>query len=276
MASRSLSLFADRKLIEIRLGGAKVDQDASAIIVDLAENRVDDIAVLIVSDKLDGRTQNAKWVTAIEQHGIFVQVWPIELPRLPAWVRARMTQLGVQADNEVANMIADRVEGNLLAARQEIEKLALLFPEQKVDANTALDAVADSARYDVLQLGVAAMNGQLSRAVKIVEGLREEGVDATVILWGINKDLQWLARVAHLMRAGQNADAAMNAEYVWRPRQPAMKQALTRLKLPMIHALLRDAAIVDRTIKGMRRGDAWLELKALVARMAGVRLKRVA
>ncbi|HYM35574.1 MAG TPA: hypothetical protein VET48_09275, partial [Steroidobacteraceae bacterium] len=115
-----------------------------------------------------------------------------------------------------------------------------------------------------------------ARAIRILEGLREEGVDATVILWGINKDLQWLARVAHLMRGGQSADAAMNAEYVWRPRQGAMKQALSRLKLPMIHALLRDAANVDRAIKGVRRGDAWLELQALVARLAGVRLKRAA
>jgi DNA polymerase III subunit delta len=276
MASRSLSLFAERKLIELRLGGAKIDQDASAVIVELAESGSDDVMVLIVADKLDGRTQTAKWVTAIEKHGLFVQVWPVDLPRLPTWIRARMSQLGVQADAEVPAMIAERVEGNLLAAHQEIEKLALLHPSGKLDAATAMDSVADSARYDVLQLGVAAMNGQLARAVRILDGLREDGTDATVILWGLNKDLQWLARVAHLMRGGQSADAAMNAEYVWRPRQPAMKLALARLRISAIHALLRDAANVDRTIKGARRGDAWLELQALVARLAGVRLRRVA
>jgi len=276
MASRSLSLFADRKLVEIRLGGAKIDQAGSEAIVELAETRSDDLAVLLVADKLDGRTQNAKWVSAIEKHGLFVQVWPIDLPRLPTWIRARMTQLGVRADAEVAGIIAERVEGNLLAAHQEIEKLALLYPSGKVDAAAALDAVADSARYDVLQLGVAAMSGQTARAIRIVEGLREDGTDATVILWGINKDLQWLARAAHLMRGGQTADAAMNAEYVWRPRQAAMKQALTRLKLPAIHALLRDAAQIDRAIKGARNADPWLLLQALVARLAGVRLRRVA
>jgi DNA polymerase-3 subunit delta len=187
-----------------------------------------------------------------------------------------MTQLGVQADAEVAGIIAERVEGNLLAAHQEIEKLALLYPSGKIDAAAALDAVADSARYDVLQLGVAAMSGQAARAIRIVAGLREDGTDATVILWGINKDLQWLARVAHLMRGGQTADAAMNAEYVWRPRQTAMKQALARLKLPAIHALLRDAAQIDRAIKGARNADPWLLLQALVARLAGVRMRRVA
>ncbi len=276
-ASRSMSLFADRKVIEIRLGGAKMDQEASAAIADLAESKADDTLTLIVGDKLDGKTQNAKWVTAIEREGWLVQVWPIDLARLPTWIRARLSQHGLQAEADVPGLIADRVEGNLLAAHQEIEKLALLHPGGKIDAATVLEVVADSARYDVLQVGLAAMSGQIARALRILDGLRAEGVDATVVLWGINKDLQWLARVAHLMRAGQSADAAMNTEYVWRPRQAAMKQALARLKLPALHALLRDAANVDRAIKGVRRTtDAWLELHALVAHIAGARLKRVA
>jgi DNA polymerase III subunit delta len=276
MASKSMSLFAERKLIEIRLGGAKMDQEASATIADLAANRSDDTIVLLIGDKLDGKQQSSKWVTSIEKEGWLVQVWPIDLARLPTWVRARMTQRGLQADNDVANLIADRVEGNLLAAHQEIEKLALLHPNGKIDAATVLDAVADSARYDVLQVGLAAMSGQTARAIRVLDGLRAEGIDATVILWGINKDLQWMVRVAHLMKAGQSADAAMNAEYVWRPRQAAMKMALARLKPVALHALLRDAALVDRGIKGVRKTDAWLELQALVVRIAGARLKRVA
>jgi DNA polymerase III subunit delta len=276
MASRSLSLFADRKLIEVRLGGAKMDQDASAVIGELAETRTDDTVLLIVSDKLDAKAQNAKWVAAIEKHGLFVQVWPVEASRLPTWIRGRIAQRGLQVDTEAAALIAERVEGNLLAAHQEIEKLALLYPNGAIDGEAVVDAVADSARYDVLQVGVAAMSGQTARAIRILEGLRTEGVDATVVLWGVNKDLQWLARVAHLMQGGQSADGAMNAEYVWRPRQGAMKLALSRLRLPALHALLRDAANIDRTIKGARRGDAWLELQALVARLSGVRLRRAA
>lgn len=276
MASKSMSLFAERKLIEIRLGGAKMDQEASAVVTELAANRTDDTIVLLIGDKLDGKQQSSKWVTSIEKEGWLVQVWPIDLARLPTWIRSRMTQRGLQADNEVATLIADRVEGNLLAAHQEIEKLALLHPNGKIDAATVLDAVADSARYDVLQVGLAAMSGQTARAIRILDGLRGEGIDATVILWGINKDLQWMVRVAHLMKAGQSADAAMNAEYVWRPRQAAMKTALARLKPVALHALLRDAALVDRGIKGVRRTDAWLELQALVVRISGARLKRVA
>jgi len=275
MASRSLSLFSERKIVEVRLGGARMDQDASATIADLAIAQTDEVLVLIIADKIDKRSLKAKWVEAIEKHGIHVQIWPVELSRLPTWIRMRMSRRGLEVDTEVATMIAERVEGNLLAAHQEIEKLALLQPAGKIDANMALEAVTDNTRFDVMQLGVAAMSGQSSRALRILAGLHEEGIEPTLILWWLNKDLQWLARIAHHIRSGQSIDMAMNAEYVWQPRQAAMKHALERLKLPAIQMLLRDANKVDRTIKGMP-GDPWLELQALVARLAGVRMKRAA
>jgi DNA polymerase-3 subunit delta len=275
-ASRNLSLFADRKLIEVRLGGASPGEPGTAAMLEFAEQRNDDTVVLVIADKLDGKALSTRWVSGIDKHGLVVQVWPIELPRLPAWIRERMARHKLEVDQPTAAMIADRVEGNLLAAHQEIEKLALLHPPGKVTGEDILEAVVDSARYDVLQLGVAAMQGQLSRAVKILDGLREEGVDATVALWGINKDLTWMSRCAHLMRRGQSADAAMNAEYVWRPRQPAMKVALGRHNIAAIQRMLVDASNVDRAIKGARRTNAWLELQALVARLAGVKLRRVA
>jgi DNA polymerase-3 subunit delta len=134
----------------------------------------------------------------------------------------------------------------------------------------------DSARYDVLQLGETAMRGQAARALKILRGLKAEGVELTLVLWGVNKDLQWLARVEYLVRNGQAADAAMAAEHVWRPRQAAMRQALARLKGNTIAGLLGDAARVDRTIKGALKRDPWTEMEALVARFAGVKLARVA
>jgi DNA polymerase-3 subunit delta len=127
-----------------------------------------------------------------------------------------------------------------------------------------------------LQLGEAAMRGATSRALRILEGLRGEGVDATLVLWAVNKDLQWLARVQYLMSRGQSADAAMNAIYVWKPRQAAMKQALARLTSRTVRELILDAERVDRSIKGALRCDPWLELERLVARLAGVRLPRAA
>lgn len=273
--SRNLSLFAERKLIEIRITGSGPG-DGAATLVEFAEQPMEDTIVLVVCEKLDGKSLTTKWVSAIEKHGLLVQAWPIELPRLPAWVAERLGRHGLQADKNTCQLIAERVEGNLLAAHQEVEKLALLHPPGNLSSEAVLEAVADSARYDVLQLGVAAMQGQTARALRILEGLREEGIDATLVLWGINKDLQWLARCAHHMRNGQSADGAMNSEYVWRPRQGAMKLALQRIKAPLLDRMIVDAANIDKAIKGVRRTDPWIEIQALVARLSGTRFKRAA
>ena len=274
--SRSLSLFAQRKIIEIRMTNPTPGDRGGEAIIELATQPSPDNLVLVITGKLDGRTQNSKWVSAIERHGLVVQIWPIELPRLPAWIRERLARHKLTADSAAASLLAERVEGNLLAAHQEVEKLALLLPPGPVTAETILDAVADSARFDVLQVGEAAMRGQTGRALRIVEGLRGEGIDATLVLWAVNKDLQWLARAQYLMSTGQSADSAMNAIYVWRPRQAAMKQALARLNATAIRGLLVDAEKVDRSIKGVLRCDPWAELEALVARLSGVKLSRAA
>ena len=272
--SRAMSLFAERKIVEIRMATAAPGEQGGNAIVELAANSSPDTLVLVITGKLDGRTQNSKWVNAIDKHGVAVQIWPLDLAKLPGWIRERLSRHGLKADTAAASLLAERVEGNLLAAHQEIEKLALLLPAGELSAETVMDAVADSARYDVLQVGDAAMRGQTSRALRIVEGLHAEGIDATLVLWAVNKDLQWILRAQYLMENGQNADSAMNAIYVWRPRQPAMKQALARLKPAVTRQLIMDAERVDRSIKGVLRNDPWVELEALVARFAGVRLLR--
>src|SRR5690606_8913191 len=161
---------------------------------------------------------------------------------------------------------------NLLAAHQEVEKLALLLPPGPVSVEMIVEAVADSARFDVLQLGEAAMNGNAARALRVLEGLRGEGVEPPIVLWAINKDLQWLTRCQHLMRRGQGADAAMNALYVWRNRQPAMRRALARLKPAQVRSMLLTAQQADRCIKGVVRASPWLEFERVLAQLAGVAL----
>ena len=274
--SRSMSLFAQRKIIEIRMTNPTPGEQGGEAIVDLATQPSPDNLVLIITGKLDGRTQNSKWVSAIEKHGLLVQIWPIDLQRLPAWIQTRLSKHKLNADPAAASLLAERVEGNLLAAHQEVEKLALLLPAGTLTAETVLEAVADSARFDVLQVGEAAMRGQTARALRIIEGLRGEGIDATLVLWGVNKDLQWIARAQYLMSTGQSADSAMNAIYVWRPRQAAMKQALARLSAGVVRGLILDAERVDRSIKGAMRNDPWVELEGLVARMSGVKLPHAA
>jgi DNA polymerase III subunit delta len=274
--SRSMSLFAERKIVEIRMANAAPGEQGADAIVELAEQPSPDTLVLITTAKLDGRTQGSRWVSAVEKRGVLVQVWPIDLPRLPAWIRERLGRHKLQADTAAAALLAERVEGNLLAAHQEIEKLALLLPPGPITAETVVDAVADSARFDVLQLGEAAMRGQTARALRILDGLRGEDVEPTLVLWAVNKDLQWIARARSLMRRGQSAESAMNALYVWRPRQAAMGQALSRMNGHTLRNLLLDAERVDRTIKGVVKGDPWLELERLVARLAGVKMATVA
>jgi len=275
-SSRSLSLFAERRLVEIRMPTGAPGEAGGAVLTEFAQESQDDIVVLIVTGRLDARALGARWVSAIDQHGLVVQIWPMELARLPAWVSERLRRHGLEAEPAAAAMIAERVEGNLLAAHQEIEKLALLLPAGRVTAAAVVEAVADSARFDVLQLGEAAMRGQAGRATRILHGLREEGVDATLVLWAINKDLQWIVRCLERVHSGQPVDAALAAERVWRPRQAAMKLALARLPRASARDLIVDAARTDRAIKGALRSDPWLELEALVARFAGVELARVA
>jgi DNA polymerase III subunit delta len=274
--SRSMSLFAQRKIIEIRMTNPAPGEQGAEAIVELAEQPSPDNLILIITGKLDSRTQSARWVSAVEKRGVLVQVWPIDLPRLPAWIRERLGRHNLQADAAAASLLAERVEGNLLAAHQEIEKLALLLPPGPITAETVLDAVADSARFDVMQLGEAAMRGQTARAVRILEGLRGEDVAPTLVLWAVNKDLQWIARARGLMRRGQSPESAMNTLYVWRPRQSAMAQALRRMNGPTLRNLILDAERVDRAIKGVEKADPWLELERLVARLAGAKVATAA
>jgi DNA polymerase III subunit delta len=275
-AGRAMSLFAERRIIEVRMATPAPGEKGAEALIELAEHAAPDNLILAITGKLDGRAQSSQWVSLFEKVGVVVQVWPIELARLSAWIQARLQRHGLQVDTASAKMIAERVEGNLLAAHGEVEKLALLLPPGPVSEETVLDAVADSARFDVLQIGDAAMRGHAARALRILEGLRAEGVEPTLVLWAINKDLQWIARAQHLMSTGHSAESAMNAVYVWRPRQTAMKLALTRLRPPSVRGLLLDAERVDRAIKGVVRVGPWPELEALVARFVGVKLSRAA
>jgi DNA polymerase-3 subunit delta len=281
-SSSTLSLFAERKIVELRMPTGAPGDEGAKLLIEMAEAADPDTLILVITGKLDGRTQNAKWVSAIEKQGVFVQIWPLELPRLPGWIRERMSRQGMQLDPAAAQILAARTEGNLLATHQEVEKLSLLLPKGDVSAETVMDVVADSARYDPLQLGEAAMRGQAARALHILDGLRSEGTDGVIVLWNLNRDLQWIARAQALMREGQSADSAMNALYVWRARQPAMKQALGRLQQADLEALLTAAETCDRAIKGLGpydgspRVDPWLLLQNLVARFSGVKLARVA
>jgi DNA polymerase-3 subunit delta len=266
----NLSLFATRRLIELKIGPTP-DAESQRALAGLAERPPAD-TVLLVSGELERKSLTTAWVAAFEEHGVLVVVQSVERPALPGWIRERLGRRGVTIEPAAAELLADRVEGNLLAAQQEIERIALLMPEATLDAGQVAELVADSARYDVFELAAAAFSGQAERALRILAGLRAEGREPPLVLWALLNDLRGLSRVAQRAERERSLDSIFRAEQIWSNRQGPLKAALRRLPRPEIDALLSAAAAADRMAKGSLRGDAWVALEALVARIAGVRL----
>ena len=261
--SQSLSLFAERRVLDVRMPGGKAG-DGAELLQELVGNPQPDQLLLVSCGKLERQTLQSDWVKAFERSAVWVQVWPIDAGRLPDWIAARMRGRGLVPDPATAELLAERAEGNLLAAQQEIDKLALLVQPGAVDAATLSQVVADSARFDVFQLGDAALRGDARRALRILDGLRAEGVEATLVLWAINRELLQLRRYLSEERGGRSAPA-------WQRPNPALLAAAQRLRNLPAGELVRLAVRADRTIKGRNSGDPWDALALLVARLAGVR-----
>lgn len=269
-SANSLSLFAERKLIELRLGSGKPGDKGGKVLLEYAAAPAADTLLLIAAPKLDGSTQRAKWFKAIEKAGCLVQIWPVTAAQLPRWIGQRLQQAGLKADSQAVEVLASKVEGNLLAASQEIEKLKLLVAEDGlISAEMMSSAVADSARYDVFGLVDKALHGDARAAVKNLHGLRGEGTDATVILWALAREIRTLWRVAHACAQGQNFDWAAKQAGVWDKRKALVKTALRRLKLPQLQLLLRKANAIDKAIKGMSMAQPWDELLDLTLNLSG-------
>ena len=266
----NLSLFASRRLIELKFNSAP-DAEAQRCLAQLAAQPPAD-TVLLVSGELEGKSLKTAWVGAFEQHGVLAVTEPVARPALPGWIRDRLARRGVTIEKDAADLLADRVEGNLLAAQQEIERIALLMPGARLDAAAVAEVVADSARYDVFELSAAAFSGQPSRALRILAGLRGEGQEPPLVLWALLNDLRGLSRVAQRLERERSLDDVFRAEQIWSKRQGPIRLALTRITRPEIESLLLAAATADRNAKGSLRGDAWVALEALVARIAGLRL----
>lgn len=270
-AGESLSLFAERRLLELRLPTGKPGDAGAKLLADFAARPFDDTVLLIVSGKVDKKN---KWVGALEKAGVLVEVWPITGAQLLRWIQDRMTAAGLAPDRDAAQLLADRVEGNLLAAAQEIDKLALLV-EGRTDAEAVRNAVADSARFDIFQLADTALAGDAPRALRMLDALRGEGVDAVLVSWALAKEIRALAEMAFRVAGGQSHERV--TANVWpKNRQAVVTRALQRLPVKAWERLLLEVALVDRQIKGMRRGDAWASIERLVAAMAGRPLAQLA
>jgi DNA polymerase-3 subunit delta len=259
-SSNNLSLFGSRKLIELRLPSGKPGTGGSNAIVELLGNASADNVYLMITGKLEREQNNSAWVKAFEAAGAWLATRPIEVSRLPQWLRARASALGLDVDPDAVQFIVERTEGNLLAAQQELEKLRLLASGKRVDLAQVQASLADSARFDIFQLGEAALGGDVPRALRILGGLRSEGFEPTLVLWSINKEIHsaW----------GTTSEAGGTARGYQRP-SAALENARRRAaRLPYARLATR-ASRADRMIKGQLRGDAWDEMALMIVEFAG-------
>ncbi len=267
-AGASLSLFGDRKIVELRIPTGKPGPQGAEAIGAYCARAGADILTLVSLPRLDRAAQSSAWFSALSAAGVVVDVFPVERARLPAWIGERLARQGQRAPREVLEFLADRVEGNLLAAFQEVQKLALLAPEGELGLDDVREVVANVARYDAYDASAALLAGDTARYVRVIEGLRGEGEAPTFVLWAIAEDLRALARVQSGAAEGRSLDALLRENRVWGPRQDLVKSAMRRLSVAAIKRALSHAALIDRAIKGVVRLEAWDEFLKLGLKLA--------
>jgi DNA polymerase-3 subunit delta len=256
-SAANLSLFAERRIIELRLPTGKPGKQGIEAIVDLVAQSGEDLLLIVSAPKLDKSAAASPWVKAIEQRGGSIQVWPVGIAELPRWIGERMRRAGLEPEPQAVQLLADRVEGNLLAAQQEIDKLRLLLGEAKVTVAEIESAVANSSRFDVYKLVDAAVAGDAARAVRILGGLRSEGTEPVIVTWALSRELRMLAQVADKAKRGTSLDNAMQRAGVWRNRQGLVRACVGRHEPAGLYGLLKLAGRADAAAKGQSAGDPW-------------------
>ena len=267
-SAQSMSLFSTLKVIDLRIPSGKPGVEGAQALQEHCANLNPDTLTLISLPRLDGTATKSKWFTALEQHGTVISADEITLAALPAWISARMKRQGQSADADTLAFLAQRVEGNLLAAFQEIQKLALLFPAGPLSFDQVKDSVMDVARYDVFKLSEAMLAGDAGRYAHILDGLRAEGTATVLILWALAEDIRTLAKVSRALQQSGNLSSALRDARVWGVRQKLVERAVRRFTPAFAERALRQAAQIDRLVKGLRQGDVWDELLQLGIRCA--------
>lgn len=272
-SSASMSLFGGRKLIELRMPSAKPGDAGSKALVQYVEQANSDDILLIVSNKMEAASKRSKWFKALDQASATIQVWPIEAQQLGSWINQRLKNVGLNASREAVDMLCERVEGNLLAAAQEIEKLRLSIVEgDTVDAETISQAVADNTRYNLFSLVDKALMGNARESLKMLQGLRAEGTDATVVLWALSREIRSLHQCRDQLGQGQPPNSVFQANRIWDNRKTLVGNALKRLDLKTLSDLLSLATLTDHCIKGMVKEDPWQKLNDLTLGISGIKL----
>lgn len=267
-SAQGMSLFSSRKLLDLRIPTGKPGIEGAQALQDHCQQLNADTVTLISLPRLDAATMKTKWFSALAEHGVLIAADEIALHELPLWISTRLQRQNQSADKDTLTFLAQRVEGNLLAAFQEIQKLALLFPEGPLSFEQVKDAVMDVARYDVFKLSEAMLAGDAARFAHILEGLRAEGTATVLILWAMAEDIRTMAKVSHAMQQSGNLAGALRDARVWGVRQKLVERAVRRFSPAFAERALRQAALIDKLVKGLRSGDVWDELLQLGVRCA--------
>ncbi|HEY8096150.1 MAG TPA: DNA polymerase III subunit delta [Methylobacter sp.] len=269
-AAGSLSIFSDKKIIDLRLPSGTPGTDGSKALIAYCERIPEDTLLLITAAKLASSSLKTQWFQALDKAGCVIQVWPLEGQDLMRWLQQRMQRRGLQAETEGIKILASRIEGNLLAAAQEIEKLYVLYGEGRLSNQQIFEVVADSSRFDVFKLMDSVLAAKVERILKILSGLQAEGVAAPVVLWALTREARVLIRIKQALAQGQNKAQVFKNNQIWDKRQQLVGDALNRLRDSDLNNILVLSAKADRQIKGQQQGEPWETLLAVCLMFASV------
>lgn len=270
-SANSMSLFAERKIIEVRNHTSKPNDAAKKALQTYVANPSPDTLLILIFPKIERATQNTKWFKAIESASGNIQIWPITPQQFPRWIETRLKAEGLKANHEAISILANKVEGNLLACAQEIQKLKLSNNDQVIDGPTMAHAVVESARYDIFTLVDRATGGDAVNATRTLQGLREEGSEPTIILWALAREIRALNALHFAQNTSGNLNLIARQHGIFDKRLPLVRQALKRLKPGQLRLLLRQCALADRSIKGAAKQNIWSLLNDITLILAGVK-----
>ena len=268
----NMSLFASRRIVELRLPSAKPGKQGSQVLKDYLSRPPEDTVLIINAGKIDGNSKKSAWYKAIDQSGLVVQCWPVPVDKLSHWLKQRFKARDMDADNEVLAYISQHVEGNLLAADQEIEKLYLLLGPGKITYADVAEAITSQSRYSVFELVDMLLVGNSQRVIKIITGLKAEGIAPVVVNWALTKDIRLLALASQDV---SSADFMLKRSGVWQSRINMFKSCMSRHTPRSLQLMLKRCSYLDAVSKGMIDANIWDEIETLCVRMAGpTRVKR--
>ena len=275
-SSQSISLFASRRLLELHIPSGKPGVEGSKSLQEFAAKLPGDTVSLITLPKLDKTGQGSAWFSALEKAGVVIPLQTVEIERLPRWIGNRLQAQGQQADEATLEFLANQVEGNLLAAHQEIQKLGLLYPAGPLNPEAVREAVLNVSRYDVFQLGDALLAGDPARTAKILQGLEAEGAQPLALLGVLAWLLRGVTRVKMAETRGENLANALQQAKIWGERQGQVKRMLARISLRQLQAAMLKMAEIDKICKGIAPGKPWLEISRLCIGLARSGMRRPA